>query len=164
MYFTRNGLTIELPDTEVVSLVMERLSRNEMPASSRDDTMPRIGSEWPGQAGIYAGVMRGRDGGPDYHLIVGPKLDKTTWDKAKDEAAALVVDGCDDFSLPYRAEQALQFANVPELFEEEWYWSCEQPAEYADDAWIQDFGDGNQVCYLKSNEFRARAVRRLIIR
>lgn len=31
---------------------------------------PRIGELWEGQGGIYAGVMRGEAGLPDYHLIV----------------------------------------------------------------------------------------------
>jgi hypothetical protein len=31
---------------------------------------PAIGEVWPGQGGVYAGLMRGEDGGPDYHLIV----------------------------------------------------------------------------------------------
>jgi hypothetical protein len=31
--------------------------------------IPPIGSYWEGQGGIYAGVMRGEDGGRDYHLI-----------------------------------------------------------------------------------------------
>jgi hypothetical protein len=32
--------------------------------------IPRIGEEWPGQGGVYAGIMRGEAGKPDYHLIV----------------------------------------------------------------------------------------------
>jgi hypothetical protein len=32
--------------------------------------MPAIGQAWEGQAGIYAGIMRGAKGQPDYHLIV----------------------------------------------------------------------------------------------
>jgi hypothetical protein len=31
---------------------------------------PRIGELWEGQGGLYAGVMRGEAGLPDYHLIV----------------------------------------------------------------------------------------------
>lgn len=31
---------------------------------------PSIGQPWPGQGGIYAGLMRGENGTPDYHLIV----------------------------------------------------------------------------------------------
>lgn len=121
---------------------------------------PRIGEPWPGQGGIYAGIMRGRDGGPDYHLIVGPELDAQNWRAA----AEVVCDGHRDYRLPYRAEQALQFANVPELFQYEWYWSCEQHAADSDYAWAQHFDGGFQDYWDKTSKaFRARAVRTLLI-
>lgn len=31
---------------------------------------PTIGQHWHGQGGVYAGLVRGTDGTPDYHLIV----------------------------------------------------------------------------------------------
>jgi hypothetical protein len=31
---------------------------------------PAIGQYWPGQGGVYAGLMRGEEGQPDYHLVV----------------------------------------------------------------------------------------------
>jgi hypothetical protein len=31
---------------------------------------PAIGQYWPGQGGVYAGLVRGEDGQPDYHLVV----------------------------------------------------------------------------------------------
>jgi hypothetical protein len=34
------------------------------------DAPQAIGQPWPGQGGIYAGLMRGEKGQPDYHLIV----------------------------------------------------------------------------------------------
>ncbi len=37
------------------------------PASS---SIPRIGTEWPGEGGVYAGIGRGENGKPDYHIIV----------------------------------------------------------------------------------------------
>lgn len=33
-------------------------------------TPPAIGQYWQGQGGFYAGLMRGPDGKPDYHLVV----------------------------------------------------------------------------------------------
>lgn len=33
-------------------------------------TPPAIGQYWQGQGGFYAGLMRGHDGQPDYHLVV----------------------------------------------------------------------------------------------
>lgn len=50
-----------------------------------------IGEPWPGQGGIFAGTMRGRDGHPDYHLIVaGPEHDspKLQWGGYEQESPA----------------------------------------------------------------------------
>lgn len=125
---------------------------------------PPIGKVWPGQGGVYAGIARGRAGAPDYHLIVGPEYDgSSNWDELTTWASALDVDGRKDFSLPFRKEQALCFANAPELFKPEWYWSCEQPASSSGIAWFQNFFNGGQGTWLKGNNFRARAVRRLVI-
>jgi hypothetical protein len=129
---------------------------------ANDYNPPRIGNCWPGQGGIYAGIVCGGDG-PDYHLIVGPAIDASTWDAAGKSAAQIEVEGHRDFTLPLRKEQSIQFANVPRLFEKEWYWSSEQHAAYSDYAWMQHFSDGYQDDYHKSNEYRARAVRRLSI-
>lgn len=122
-----------------------------------------IGKELIGQGGIYAGLMRGRDGAPDYHLIVGPELPTSNWNAAVAAAAELEIDGHTDFTLPFRNEQSLLFANVPELFEKDWYWSGEQHASDPDCAWMQNFDLGDQDGCRKSVEFRARAVRRLKI-
>lgn len=165
MNLTKNGLTIEVPDKVVVDLVLERLAGNQ-PIFVPQGAIPRIGELWRGQGGIYAGVMRGRDGAPDYHLLVGDAVETLKpiqWDKAMAAVKEMESDGHKDYTLPFRAEQALQFANVPELFESEWYWSCEQHAALSGYAWMQDFGDGGQHGYRKSGDVRARAVRRLVI-
>jgi hypothetical protein len=51
---------------------------------------------------------------------------------------------------------------VPELFQKEWYWSCEQHADDSDYAWYQFFGYGNQNNWHKGSNNRARAVRRVV--
>ncbi len=76
-------------------------------------------------------------------------------------AAALVIDGRSDFYLPSRRELRLAWVNVPELFVDGWYWSSTQYS--ADTAFCQDFGDGGQHYGHKTNEFRARAVRRVMV-
>jgi hypothetical protein len=124
------------------------------------NTAPAIGQQWPGQGGIYAGLMRGRDGAPDYHLIVGPELTPSAWGAAVNAAAQVDFDGHADFTLPFRAEQAVLFGNVPELFEKDWYWSCEQRAANPDSAWVQFFVIGGQYDFHESIQGRARAVRR----
>ena len=44
---------------------------------------PPIGSYWLGQGGIYAGMVRGENGTPDYHLIVSTdssaQVEEITW-------------------------------------------------------------------------------------
>lgn len=123
----------------------------------------RIGQVKKGEGGVFAGIVRGRDGAPDYYLIVGPELGSLTWDKAKEAAASVTVDGHKDFELPYRSEQAIMYGNVPELFEKRYYWSQEQFAGNESCAWAQYFGLGSQGWNLKDDVFRARAVRRVLI-
>lgn len=123
----------------------------------------RIGEE-PRVGGIYAGIARGRDGAPDYHLIVGPEYDgETDWLSAMSWAQGLKLNFFTDYTLPFRKEQALLFANVPELFKPEAYWSCEQHASISSYAWRQDFDDGYQSYWVKDVQLRARLVRRLVI-
>ena len=166
MQLTRNGVSIQVDDEAIMDMVLRNVMENRHPALRNGITSstPRIGEQWPGQGGIYAGIMRGRDGAPDYHLIVGPEHDgELNWKAAMEWATGVNVNLHKDFTLPFRAEQALLFANVPELFEKTWYWSREQHAAYSDCAWMQDFLNGTQSSSLKDNEWRARAVRRLVI-
>jgi len=122
---------------------------------------PAVGHRWLGHGGIYAGVARGCDGAPDYHLIVAEaEANGMTWKAAVDWATALSCDEIADFTLPTRHEQALLFANVEDLFEGALYWSRTQDAGDEQYAWYQHFYDGNQGAYHKSALLRARAVRR----
>lgn len=146
----------------------DHLGRNgtqHLPASpGTPAAVPRIGAVWTGQGGTYAGLCRGVDGKPDYHLFVhAAEQESIKWQAALDWAKGLSADGYTDFALPTRKEQAVLFGNVPELFKPQWYWSCEQHAEYSDWAWLQDFTSGNQYGDRKGDDYRARAVRRLII-
>lgn len=124
----------------------------------------RIGEMWPGQGGIYAGARLGRDGAPDYHLIVGPEHDgEIRWIDANTWAAALNVEGHRDFSLPFRVEQQALYDRVAKIFQRDWYWSCEQHASGSSYAWAQTFDYGGQDGWTKDYQLRARAVRRLVI-
>ena len=169
MLLKKNGVEFSVADGEIARIVLERLNTTEhereilgdLPADALDPPA-KIGEAW--QGGIYAGLARGRDGASDYHLIVGPEHEADIdWNAAGEWAKALDVDGWKDFSLPTRKEQALCFANVPELFQERAYWSGEQHASYSSYAWGQGFDNGGQDGWLKDGKLRARAVRRLPI-
>lgn len=106
----------------------------------------------------YAGIVLGKDGVPDHHLILLPvKAEDVTWEQAKGFAKEAGGE------LPTRREQALLYANLKEEFEPQWYWSCEQHASHSNYAWTQYFNYGDQLYGLKASGFRARAVRRLVI-
>lgn len=105
---------------------------------------------------LYAGLVIA-DGKPTHHLVLLPgELEKATWEKAKAWAAE------QGGELPTRREQALLFANAPEAFQRDWYWSGEQHAADPDYAWCQDFSHGYQYDNLILSELRARAVRRVV--
>ena len=107
----------------------------------------------------YAGLIIGKDGEPSYHLILLPgDAESLTWDKA--QAWANGQGG----ELPTRREQPLLFANLKECFESTWYWSNQQHEKESGWAWYQDFFNGLQYDKRKSNELRARAVRRVIVK
>ena len=107
----------------------------------------------------YAGIILGKEPGTSHHLILLPheSEDEMNWANALKWAAN--VGG----ELPTRREQSLLYANLKDQFKPTGYWSSEQHAEYADSAWLQTFSDGYQGYYHKDIEWRARAVRRLII-
>ncbi len=136
----------------------------ELIAPEKTNTIPKIGSAFAG--GIFAGIVAGKDGQPDYYLIhatVDFEIDNTNWQGAI-EAAKAPINGFNDWSLPDRYEARLLAINTPDSFDtSEWYWTSTQSADYDGYAWVQDFCYGSQGCSLKSHEYRARAVRRLLL-
>ncbi len=116
-------------------------------------TMPELN---PGE--IYAGILLGKDGEPDQHLILLPgQAKEATFKQAQQFAADVGGD------LPTRREQSLLFANLPEQFEKDWHWSGTLRAGYSYYAWCQYFSSGGQDNTSKSAELFARAVRRSVI-
>ncbi len=150
------GARVTLPAATLTSLWLERVrggdARGTVPP-------PKIGSTFPDQHGIYAGLIAGTDElGGDAHLVVlAGDRDDLTWPKALAWAAS--VGG----RLPTRREQAILFGNVPQLFEKVWYWSSEQYAGDAEYAWFQTFLNGYQDSLHKASRCRARAVRSIPI-
>ncbi len=107
---------------------------------------------------LYAGIILGKGGEPDYHLILLPgQATDINWTGAK--AWADKAGG----ELPTRREGALLFANLKEEFEQRYYWTSEQHAGSPDCAWMQTFSYGTRNDDRKSVHYRVRAVRRLII-
>ena len=106
----------------------------------------------------YAGIVIGKEGAKSYHLIlVDGEVEKVTWQQALDWAKSIGAE------LPSRREQALLYANLKEQFTENYYWSRETYADNSDYAWLQNFDNGYQNYNNKDNNYRARAVRRLVI-
>ena len=106
----------------------------------------------------YAGIILGKEGQPDYHLILLPgQKEDVTWQVAMGWAASI------GGQLPDRRDQSLLYANLKEKFDVRWYWSCEQHATESAWAWIQYFYYGTQYASLKDIDYRARAVRRLVL-
>lgn len=133
-------------------------------AASTTVTPPKIGEYWDDMGGIYAGVARGLEGTPDYHLILCKEAPKKNfaWQDALDLAKTITADGHNDFSVPTRFESALLYANLQDQFETDtWHWTSTQYSEY--DAWNQGFDDGNQGNDSKAYELRCRFVRRSIL-
>jgi len=107
---------------------------------------------------FYAGIVLKEDGTPDYHLIGLPgELEAANHSDATEWAASI------GGSLPDRRELNLLRANARQYFQNDWCWSNETHAATSYDAWYQDFDFGYQSIYDKSNELRARAIRRLPI-
>lgn len=171
-----DGIEMTLNASTVAELVLDKavreqrltkfsaLMRRAVDERAARPVARRIGDAWDEQGGIYAGIIRGRDLGYDYHVIVAdPDRTDITWKDAVDWAKALSIYGHQDFTLPTRSEQALLFANVKELFAEAWYWSSEQSAATSDYAWCQTFNSGYQGSDRKATKLRARAVRRFPI-
>jgi hypothetical protein len=106
----------------------------------------------------YAGLILGADGKPTHHLVLLPgDVEDQTWQQAVEWAEK------QGGTLPTRAEQSLLFANLKGEFECAYYWSGQQHETNSGWAWFQDFGYGGQYYDFKYGEFRARAVRRLVI-
>ncbi|MFC3457462.1 DUF1566 domain-containing protein [Massilia haematophila] len=106
----------------------------------------------------YAGVILGKEGQPDHHLILLPgDVGDVSWPGALDWA------GSQGGELPNRRELSLLFANLREQFSREWYWSSEPHETRAQLVWGENFASGIQTVYGRPFRGHARAVRRVLI-
>ncbi len=104
----------------------------------------------------YAGILLGKDGEPDRHIIKLPGDNAAaSWDEQMKWAKSIGGE------LPTRRMQPLLYANLKEEFQPTWYWSCEQ--RESGSAWGQYFDDGNQLWNFTLIKCRAVAVRSVVI-
>ncbi len=105
----------------------------------------------------YAGLIIGKEGAPDHHVVLLPgDAQDVTWAAAREWAA---------FSggeLPTRRELSLLFANLKEHFHRVWYWSSEASEARSQLVWGQNFTSGIQTMYGRPFHGRARAIRRVV--
>ena len=106
---------------------------------------------------IYVGTIGDALGNLHHVILLPGDNDDATHESQLEWAKSIGGD------LPTRIEQAMLWANHRGQFKKDWYWSNEiNHAEFGW-AWNQYFGDGDQLSYLRSSAFRARAVRRVPI-
>jgi hypothetical protein len=107
---------------------------------------------------LYAGIIIGKDGDPDYHLILlANKEEYANWETAKELAAKA------GGHLPTCREQSLLSTNLNEEFQGRHYWSSEQHASNSGYAWRYNFYDRRESNYSKHVVLNTRAVRRVVI-
>ena len=106
----------------------------------------------------YAGLILGKEGTPDHHLVLLPgEAQEVSWVAAREWAGTIGGE------LPTRRELSLLYANLREQFERVWYWSVETQEPRSHLVWGQNFTSGIQTMYGRPFRGRARAVRRLSI-
>ncbi len=153
---------------------------------------PRVGEYWPGQGGIYAGVMPDYVGTSPYHLVLstdeavdlkwGPygvsdeEARSTSDGYANTEALARCghahpaahwaaryqKDGHDDFYLPAQRELDMAATMLPEQFSRS-HWYWSSTEHAAEAAHGANFNGQPLGKLFKSFAGRARAVRRIFV-
>lgn len=104
---------------------------------------------------IYAGAIISPDGTGRHTILLPGDNDDADWETQKEWAKSIGGE------LPDRVQQAMLYKYLPEHFQKDWYWSCEQRGSGS--AWAQDFGYGGQDWHGTSLKCRARAVRSVSI-
>jgi len=155
--------------------------------------LPCIGTMWPAQGGIYAGLMRGYNGEKDYHLIIAPddlgSFKDVKWGCAGKKIKDADSDGDGMINTKAMAENGSDLAKQILALEidghKDWYlparkearmcyvncqdqfvqsdWYWTSTQNSSDYAYVQFFEDGFQYGDPKVNTSRARAVRRLSV-
>jgi hypothetical protein len=104
----------------------------------------------------YAGLMLGKYGSEEYHLVLLPqRVEGLTWKEAMAWARESGV------NMPTRQEQMLLFVNLKARFDPLWYWSSETYGAPLGFAWGQTFDTGDQIYARNFSMGHARAIRRV---
>jgi hypothetical protein len=150
--------------------------------------VPPLGSPWPEQGGIYAGLVRG-DNGADHHLIIcidpAGEIEGAAWGEyGKDvpgavsksdgrantramadagtqvakDVLALRIAGHADWHIPSQADMHVAFANCAELFAKD-DWYWTSTQDDRHLAFVQGFAGGCSDWVSRDDECRVRAVR-----
>ena len=149
------AVTIELiqaKQTELAALIAQ-LQAKPVQASTTIYIEEETFDLAPGEH--YAGVVLDANGEHMHHLVLmAARPDPgVTWKDALEWAEQA------GGALPTRQEQALLFANCKPHMQPRWHWSCEEHEKDASYAWSCNFHYNSLVCYHKSYEGRAVAVR-----
>ena len=106
---------------------------------------------------LYVGAIINPDGTGHHVILLPGDGDKLTHPAALEWAKKQGGD------LPDRVEQAMLWKHLKSKFKKVIYWSSEPYAGDDAYAWCQGFYGGTQGTWHKDDEFRARAVRRIVI-
>lgn len=150
---------LRVPAEEAARAYIEKFMLNTLIATTgatSQPTAPAPKIAEPFADGIYAGLTL-HENQPMHLILLPDDVDGKTWGAAMDWAIG------NDGVLPSRVDSLVLFQNLSSQFKPNWYWTDAPYAGSGAYAWAQNFDDGRQINYHKDNEFRARAVRRLII-
>lgn len=121
--------------------------------------LPRIGADLAG--GKFAGIVGAEKAGDPDIALVDLGFSEKEMTHAEAEAFAKERDGV----RPTRVEARVLWANIDSRasMPYAWFWCEETVAGDESFAWCQDFSTGYQGSGHKSDRYRARAVRRVLI-
>ena len=185
-----DGFTIEAKRDLVAAAVLGHVRGAvgiSLPAVAAND-IPRIGTYWPGQGGIYAGPQLAEDGNI-YHLIravddisagiawgergtelsgcadkwhgmENTKAMAAAGNAAAIKVLALEIDGHRDFFIPAQKQGQMLNVNAPSASVKKAYWTSTQFS--SNGAWYQSFDGGYSYVTNKVTQFAVCAVRRFL--
>lgn len=151
--------------------------------------LPAVGEYWPGQGGLYAGIMPARGNQPAYHLVIGEaSATSFEWGAYADDAVsksltdglanteallaqegdypairaaqAFTADGFTDFYLPSLAELFEAWINLGDQ-PWGWVWSSSQRSQTF--AHYLSFDDGAHGSIDKGHALGIRPVRQVLL-